>query len=62
MDVVDNRSCTALHFAAGIGHEQVVIILLESQCFQAVNAVSTDGNTALHFAAGNGHEQVVIIY
>lgn len=46
---------TALHWAAGNGHEAVVQLLLEHEA----DVHTGNGWTALYRASGNGHEAVV---
>src|SRR5438046_8176838 len=54
----DKGGGTALHWAAGNGHEAVVRLLLEHNA--DVNITSyKNGRTALHLGALNGHEAVV---
>jgi len=42
--------CTALHLAAGQGHDQIVELLLDAKS-SVVDATDFDGRTALHYAA-----------
>ena len=53
----DNFGFTALHFAAGYGHEAVVTRLIELGA--GVNQANKFGFTALHCAAMNGHENTI---
>jgi ankyrin repeat protein len=53
----DSHGGTALHRAAGSGHEAVVRLLLEKGA--DVKARDSYGRTALHWAASSGHEAVV---
>jgi ankyrin repeat protein len=48
---------TALHLAAGLGHEKVVQILINNGA--NVHCESQDGRTALQLAKNNGHETVI---
>jgi ankyrin repeat protein len=57
VDAKDRVGETALHWAAGNGHEAVVWLLVEAKA--DVNAKNNDRGTALHRAAKNGHEAVV---
>ena len=54
---VPKAGTTALHLAAGLGHAQVVIQLLEAGV--RVDAEDSQLCTALHYAAGTGHTKVV---
>jgi ankyrin repeat protein len=50
---------TALMFASGFGHTDVVSFLLDHGAF--VNAVNLEGNTALMWAAKENHKKTVIV-
>jgi len=49
---------TALHFAAGFGHEQVVELLLKADQKNGL-MVDPQGDTALHYAIVGKHDKVV---
>lgn len=51
----DAAGCTALHYAAGVGHTNVVRALLS--CGADANGVAADGSTALHIATIQVHTQ-----
>jgi len=55
----DCMGMTALTWASGRGHGEVVKMLLERVDVNPDQADSEDGRTALSWAAGNGHEGVV---
>lgn len=52
----DGRSC--LHFAAGLGHDDCVELILERCGSDAARARDSHGDTALHLAAQSGHAMV----
>jgi ankyrin repeat protein len=56
---VDRKESTALHWAAGNGHWDVVAYLLPMLPVGAVNRRNKQGRTALMHAAKNGHLPVV---
>ena len=58
MDSKDTEGRTPLSFAAQMGHEAVVKLLLVRDDVE-VNSKDTAGRTPVLFAAENGHETVV---
>lgn len=58
----DHLGSTALHWAAGSGHLEVVKYFLEELCVdprQSARSGRKDGKTAIHWAARNGRDDVV---
>ncbi|KAG9228112.1 ankyrin repeat-containing domain protein [Amylocarpus encephaloides] len=55
----DLQGCSALHFAASGGSDQIVQAILESKV--DVNFVDTYGWTALHWACRNGRPKIVLM-
>merc|ERR1719428_910637 len=55
----DEDGRTALHFAAGAGHEKMVAKLIEAGAETEI--ADTQGTTALYFAAGYGHKEVLAV-
>lgn len=53
----DSRGQTALHWAATVGHEAVISLLLEKG--STIDAKTASRDTALHLAAIGGHEAAV---
>lgn len=53
VDTRDEDERSALHLAAGYGHGELVVVLLQKGATK--DAVDKDGRTPLHLAAGNGH-------
>ena len=56
-DEQDEKNQTALHLAAGDGHDKVVQQLLEKGV--KIDVEDGEGRTALHLAAGDAHDKVV---
>ena len=48
----DGQGRTALHYAAGTGNEEILVLLVEGGA--DLGAVDAKGNTPLHYAAGYG--------
>jgi ankyrin repeat protein len=57
--LVDNKGRLATHYAASIGQDQILRLLLRAG--SNVLAGDADGNTILHLAAEAGHEGTVIM-
>jgi ankyrin repeat protein len=53
----NNEGVTALHWAAGNGHEMILRLLLEEGA--DINAKDNFGRTALYWVAENRHEAIV---
>ena len=49
----------ALHWAAGAGHEDAVLLLLDMGA--EIDAVNGEGDTALHLACWRGHKETVAL-
>ena len=53
-------TATALHSAVRSGHEAMVSLLLQADCFDAVcSQTAQDGHTALHLAAKGAHPEII---
>ncbi|XP_039280721.1 serine/threonine-protein phosphatase 6 regulatory ankyrin repeat subunit B isoform X2 [Nilaparvata lugens] len=57
LNLQDGLGCTALHYAAGQGHLEVVSMLVEAGC--QLDVCDSVSQTPLHLAAAHGHTAVV---
>eukprot|EP00668_Euglena_longa_P015242 GGOE01019298.1.p2 GENE.GGOE01019298.1~~GGOE01019298.1.p2 ORF type:complete len:197 (+),score=52.33 GGOE01019298.1:265-855(+) len=59
-DSKDAKGISALHYAVGVNHLDILKVLMDARADPKV--VDNDGNSLLHYAAGYGHVQTTFYF